>query len=312
MKAAFALFTALMSYTAAAKADCIVSDFTPTPLGARSDLKTKQPIVWAYLPFILCKENTGLKEPFTQAAGHEEVVMHKEGGVYVIPVRFNGMITLNAIIDSGASDVVMPADVVLTLMRTKTISDRDFIGQETVILADGSKAPSTRFKIRSLEVGRQTFRDVTAAITNEEGQILLGQSFLERCKRWSVDYDRHILSLDCGASNSADSLTNLLDEMQSSKRWAVGGRSNCSKPKEAYALEVSGGSVVWRNGEGDVDVEAVSYSDAASFNTITRESDHGSRRPVRIGQSWTYERIGADRVRVRPSGGASFLLVRCP
>jgi hypothetical protein len=34
--------------------------------------------------------------------------MEKEGGVYVAPVRFNDMITLNAIVDSGASDMSIP------------------------------------------------------------------------------------------------------------------------------------------------------------------------------------------------------------
>ena len=32
------------------------------------------------------------------------IKMEKEGGVYVVPVRFNDMITLGAIVDSGASD----------------------------------------------------------------------------------------------------------------------------------------------------------------------------------------------------------------
>jgi predicted aspartyl protease len=45
--------------------------------------------------------------------------MEQEGGVYVVPVRLNGAITLNAVVDSGASDVSIPADVVLTLMRAR-------------------------------------------------------------------------------------------------------------------------------------------------------------------------------------------------
>jgi predicted aspartyl protease len=57
--------------------------------------------------------------------------MEQEGGVYVVPVRLNGAITLNAVVDSGASDVSIPADVVLTLMRAKTISDEDFLGEQT-------------------------------------------------------------------------------------------------------------------------------------------------------------------------------------
>ena len=125
----------------------------------------------------------------------ELVAMEKENGVYVVPVRFNGAITLNAIIDSGASDVSVPADIVSTLIRTKTVSDEDFLGVQTYVLADGTKVPSPRFRIRSLKVGNKTLENVTASIASGNADILLGQSFLGRFKSWSVDNDRHLLIL---------------------------------------------------------------------------------------------------------------------
>jgi predicted aspartyl protease len=128
-------------------------------------------------------------------AGEESVPMEKEGGVYVVPVRLNGAITLDAIIDSGASDVSIPADVVSTLMRTKTISDEDFLGEQTYVLADGSKVPSPRFRIRTLKVGNKTIENVAASVGSVNATILLGQSFLERFKSWSIDNDRHVLIL---------------------------------------------------------------------------------------------------------------------
>jgi hypothetical protein len=128
-------------------------------------------------------------------ASQELVAMEKEGGVYVVPVRFNGAITLNAIIDSGASDVSVPADIVSTLIRTKTVSGEDFLGVQTYVLADGTKVPSPRFRIRSLRVGNKTLENVTASIASGNADILLGQSFLGRFKSWSVDNDRHVLIL---------------------------------------------------------------------------------------------------------------------
>ena len=50
-----------------------------------------------------------------------------QGGIYTVPVRINGVITLSFVIDSGASDVQIPADVVITLMRTGTINAEDFL-----------------------------------------------------------------------------------------------------------------------------------------------------------------------------------------
>ena len=128
-------------------------------------------------------------------ASQELVAMEQEGGVYVVPVRLNGAITLNAVVDSGASDMSIPADVVLTLMRTKTLSEQDFLGEKTYALADGSQMPSSRFRIRSLKVGNSTIEDVDAILAPANAVILLGQSFLGRFKSWSIDNDRHVLML---------------------------------------------------------------------------------------------------------------------
>ena len=125
----------------------------------------------------------------------ETIRMAKSGGVYVVPVRFNETITLSAIVDSGASDVSIPADIVLTLMRTKTVSEEDFLGEQTYVLADGSRVPSQRFRIRSLKVGNKVIENVVASIASVKADILLGQSFLSKFKSWSVDNEQHTLIL---------------------------------------------------------------------------------------------------------------------
>jgi tetratricopeptide (TPR) repeat protein len=138
---------------------------------------------------------TVVQKPDVRLTDPISIRMEQEGGVYVVPVRFNDMITLSAIVDSGASDMSVPADVVLTLMRTKTITDQDFLGQQTYVLADGSKVPSQQFRIRSLKVGDKTVENVVASIASVNGEILLGQSFLNKFKSWSVDNERHTLIL---------------------------------------------------------------------------------------------------------------------
>ena len=75
------------------------------------------------------------------------------GGIYDVPVLINGAITLDFVVDSGASDVSVPADVVSTLNRTGTIRPSDFVGQQTYVLGDGTEVPSDIFTIRSLKVG---------------------------------------------------------------------------------------------------------------------------------------------------------------
>jgi predicted aspartyl protease len=128
-------------------------------------------------------------------ANLETIRMEKSGGVYVVPVRFNDTITLNAIVDSGASDVSIPADIVSTLMRTNTVTQEDFLGKQTYVLADGSKVPSQQLRIRSLKVGNKTIENVVASIVSANATILLGQSFLSKLGSWSVDDERHTLVL---------------------------------------------------------------------------------------------------------------------
>jgi len=123
------------------------------------------------------------------------IALQNSGGTYEVPVMINGAITLPFIIDSGASSVMIPADVVLTLMRAKTIEESDFIGEQKYQLADGSIAPSMTFRIRSLKVGDKTLNNVIGSIAPVKGSLLLGQSFLSRFKSWSIDNSTHQLSL---------------------------------------------------------------------------------------------------------------------
>ena len=52
--------------------------------------------------------------------------MKVDGGVYAVPVLINDAITLDFVVDSGASGRGIPADVVMTLSRTGTIGPSDF------------------------------------------------------------------------------------------------------------------------------------------------------------------------------------------
>lgn len=105
------------------------------------------------------------------------IPLQREGGTFVVPVLINKAITLNFIIDSGAADVSIPADVVSTLIRTGTLQDTDFLGTQTYTLADGSKIPSPTFRIRSLKADKVEIGNVRASVANAKGDLLLGQKF---------------------------------------------------------------------------------------------------------------------------------------
>jgi clan AA aspartic protease (TIGR02281 family) len=134
------------------------------------------------------------------SAKADSIALINQGGVYAVPVVINSKITLNFIIDSGAADVTIPGDVVRTLMRTGTITKADFLGTKTYVLADGTEMPSRRIRIRRLQVGSLTLRDVPAAVGPLEGSLLLGQSFLGQLQTWTVNNHAHVLVFNEGST----------------------------------------------------------------------------------------------------------------
>ena len=99
----------------------------------------------------------------------------------------NGALTLEFAIDSGAADVSVPADVFSTLRRIGSIREADFVGEQTYVLADGSKSQLITFTIRSLKVGDKVVENVKGSVAPPRRTPLLGQSFLQRFKSWSID-----------------------------------------------------------------------------------------------------------------------------
>lgn len=123
-------------------------------------------------------------------------ILHTSGGTFTVPVTINGALTLDFVLDSGAADVSIPADVVMTLVRTGTIKQTDFLGQQEYRLADGSVVPSKIFRIQTLTVGNKTVENVRGSVASINGSLLLGQSFLNRFKSWSIDNEKHALVLN--------------------------------------------------------------------------------------------------------------------
>lgn len=122
------------------------------------------------------------------------IPMTKIGGVYEIPVLLNGVLKLNFIFDAGASDVSISPDVALTLIRTGTVTDKDFLGTETYRFADGSKAKSKVFIIKEIQLGSRKINNIKASISNSiNAPLLLGQSALNKFGKVIIDYNKGVI-----------------------------------------------------------------------------------------------------------------------
>jgi clan AA aspartic protease (TIGR02281 family) len=126
----------------------------------------------------------------------EEIKLENSGNTYQLKATINDTVKINFTLDTGASDVLVPAEVALTLLSSGTLSENDFIGYQTYTLADGSTLPSAQFKLREMEVGSHRLTNVVASLGPVGSPPLLGQSFLSRLGSWTIDYQRQVLVVE--------------------------------------------------------------------------------------------------------------------
>ena len=130
------------------------------------------------------------------ASGPIDVQMKRKGGNLWVPAQINNVVTIDFVIDSGASDITLPRDVYLTLIRSGTLTKANYIGATNFGIADGSEVKGVRFKLASLQVGNQVLHDVVASVMpSDSATPLLGLSFLSRFQSWSVDNNSGTLKL---------------------------------------------------------------------------------------------------------------------
>jgi clan AA aspartic protease (TIGR02281 family) len=139
-------------------------------------------------------QRTQLSPP-TPVQKHEEVQIEKRGSSYYVPVRINDTITLPFLLDTGAGDLAIAEDVARTLIRAGALKSGDLIGKRSYQIANGSEEVSPLVSIREVRVGEHMVRNVTAGITQPNGELLLGQSFLSKFGAVTVDYKRLVLVL---------------------------------------------------------------------------------------------------------------------
>jgi clan AA aspartic protease (TIGR02281 family) len=104
-------------------------------------------------------------------------------------------VTAHFVVDSGASDVVVPENLVQALRKAGKLTDADFTGYQVYKLADGSTVKSKTFVLRSFAVNNRALENVKATVAPSQATPLLGQSFLQRFSSWSIDNERQVLLL---------------------------------------------------------------------------------------------------------------------
>jgi TPR repeat protein len=163
-------------------------------------------------------------------AAAESVQLEEAHGVYMVPVRINDAITIPFVLDSGAGDISMPEDVFKTLLRTRTVTESDFLAPGTYVMADGSKHLEQRFVLHELRVGDQVVKDVIASVAPDKADPLLGQNFLKKLPTWTIDNTRHTLVVGSAAPPPALTVAEIMTHANAARQR---GNMNASTQERA-------------------------------------------------------------------------------
>jgi aspartyl protease family protein len=141
-------------------------------LNRPATVKTK----FALGPSRTYQANVKLLERVEATVLTEDVELRRQGGVYWVDATFNGKVTRGMIFDTGASDVVLSADLAAQI-GLKPGPDTPSV---TAHVADGSEVKAYRMVVPSIRVGKFTVNNVDCVVMppdKKDVAPLLGQTF---------------------------------------------------------------------------------------------------------------------------------------
>jgi len=127
---------------------------------------------------------------FTSSADEVELIDHN--GVYMIPITLNDSIVVEGILDTGASEMFIPFNVIASLIQTGSIATKDILKSGFYTLADGTTKTRERVNIAKILIGNTTFNNVSAIVGANNSTVLIGESLLKNIN-YSIDNEKKIL-----------------------------------------------------------------------------------------------------------------------
>lgn len=102
----------------------------------------------------------------------------------------NNVVKLNFLVDSGASSCNITPDVLLVLIRAKTVRKEHLLSNVTYTLADGNKEVCRRIIIERMYVKGKVITNVECSISNNmNAPLLLGGDALRKLNKVVLKYE---------------------------------------------------------------------------------------------------------------------------
>jgi hypothetical protein len=121
---------------------------------------------------------------------------YQQGGVLEVDVEIFD-VQRRFIFDTGASSICLSSELFNDLQSRGQIRPWDIIGRTQCRIADGSLVDGYVLLLGSITVGGHTFRNIEATVISAPtAPLLLGQSFLTKFGKVSVNYQSHQIELE--------------------------------------------------------------------------------------------------------------------
>jgi clan AA aspartic protease (TIGR02281 family) len=133
--------------------------------------------------------------PVTISNAIEVPFTRNNGGTIEVPVTLNNTEQVTFIVDSGASDVVIPRSVAKRLVASGSLTKADYLSTATYVIANGAHVEQARYTLHSLTIAGHTVTNVRCSVGDDDDTMLLGQSFLRKFPSFSIDNARGVLVL---------------------------------------------------------------------------------------------------------------------
>jgi aspartyl protease family protein len=132
----------------------------------------------------------GDQRPQSQNTGGQKanvILMREEGGVYVIPVKING-VPMDFIFDTGASYISISLTEANFLYKSGSLKDEDIVSTVDFQDAEGEISEGTIIKLRTVQLGSKTLYNVEASVVhNQRAPLLMGQSAISKFGKVTID-----------------------------------------------------------------------------------------------------------------------------
>lgn len=119
-----------------------------------------------------------------------EIPFIKDGNVLSVKCKINNL-PLYFIFDTGATDISLSDVEAAFMIKNNYIPEKDIIGRQQYLTADGSIIEGTVINLKKIELGELELNNIKASVVkNQKAPLLLGQSVFNKMGKFEIDNEK--------------------------------------------------------------------------------------------------------------------------